>query len=118
MPLKSPSEDTACRRPVWQALSDMFLDTDTSLSRDWRVRELAQSSYSLAELEEILINEVYPVCRWNLLSIAGEWAGFDPEWLEEKIKLLVSTIARLKGEHTRLSEENGRLQRELVACQP
>ena len=37
--------------------------------------------------------------------------------LEEKIKLLVSTIARLKGEHTRLTEDNGRLQRELSALQ-
>ena len=26
----------------------------------------------------------------------------------------MSTIARLKGEHTRLSEENGRLQREVA----
>lgn len=42
--------------------------------------------------------------------------GVEPfDRLEEKIKLLVSTIARLKGEHTRLSEENGRLQREVAA---
>lgn len=41
--------------------------------------------------------------------------GVEPlDRLEEKIKLLVSTIARLKGEHTRLSEENGRLQREVT----
>ena len=37
--------------------------------------------------------------------------------LEEKIKLLVSTIGRLKGEHARLSEENGRLQREVETLQ-
>ena len=43
-------------------------------------------------------------------------AGVEPfDRLEEKIKLLVSTIARLKGEHTRLTEDNGRLQRELAA---
>lgn len=45
-------------------------------------------------------------------------AGVEPfDRLEEKIKLLVSTIARLKGEHTRLTEDNGRLQRELTALQ-
>ena len=45
-------------------------------------------------------------------------AGVEPfDRLEEKIKLLVSTIARLKGEHTRLTEDNGRLQRELSALQ-
>ena len=44
--------------------------------------------------------------------------GVEPfDRLEEKIKLLVSTIARLKGEHTRLTEDNGRLQRELAAVQ-
>jgi FtsZ-binding cell division protein ZapB len=45
-------------------------------------------------------------------------AGVEPfDRLEEKIKLLVSTIARLKGEQSRLSEENGRLQREVEALQ-
>ena len=45
-------------------------------------------------------------------------AGVEPfDRLEEKIKLLVSTIARLKGEHTRLTDENSRLQRELAALQ-
>lgn len=44
--------------------------------------------------------------------------GVEPfDRLEEKIKLLVSTIARLKGEHTRLTEDNGRLQRELTTLQ-
>lgn len=35
--------------------------------------------------------------------------------LEEKIKLLVSVIGRLRGEQSRLMEDNGRLQRELDA---
>jgi regulator of replication initiation timing len=35
--------------------------------------------------------------------------------LEEKIKLLVSVIGRLRGEQARASEENARLQRELEA---
>ena len=33
--------------------------------------------------------------------------------LEEKIKLLVNTIVRLKSDHARSTEENGRLQREV-----
>jgi regulator of replication initiation timing len=33
--------------------------------------------------------------------------------LEEKIKLLVSVIGRLRGEQTRVVEENARLQREV-----
>ena len=35
--------------------------------------------------------------------------------MEEKIKLLVSVIGRLRTEQTRVVEENGRLQRELDA---
>jgi FtsZ-binding cell division protein ZapB len=43
-------------------------------------------------------------------------AGVEPfDRLEEKVKLLVSTIGRLKGEQTRLADENTRLQRELAA---
>ena len=43
-------------------------------------------------------------------------AGVEPfDRLEEKVKLLVSTIGRLKGEQTRLADENARLQRELAA---
>jgi FtsZ-binding cell division protein ZapB len=42
-------------------------------------------------------------------------AGLEPiDRLEEKIKLLVNTIVRLKGEQTRLSDENGKLQREVA----
>ncbi|WP_350283753.1 hypothetical protein [Nitrosomonas sp.] len=83
--IKPAAEDLAARQPVWEALSDMFLDMDTSLSRQWRADQLARSPYSIEQLEFILVNEVYPICKYNLLSMAGEWAGFDPEWLKEKI---------------------------------
>jgi hypothetical protein len=81
----SPGKELNHRRPVWEALSSLFLDTDTSLARPWRVRLLAASPYTLDELDQILTEEVYPVCRWNLLSVAGEWAGFDLDWLEGRI---------------------------------
>jgi len=35
--------------------------------------------------------------------------------LEEKIKLLVNTIVRIKGEQTRMAEENSRLKGEIEA---
>jgi hypothetical protein len=83
--MKPAAEDLDDRRRVWEALSDLYLDTDTSLSRQWRADILAASPYSLQELEHILIVEVHPVCRLNLLRVTGEWAGFDPEWLEARI---------------------------------
>ena len=83
--LKAAADDLENRRPVWDALSTLFLDTDTSLSRSWRVKVLSESVYSLEEIEQILFDDVYPVCAPNLRSIAGEWAGFDSQWLETQI---------------------------------
>ena len=83
--MKPAAEDLENRRPVWKALSDLYLDTDTSLSRRWRVQILAASPYSLEEFERILIDEIDPACRINFATPAGEWAGFDMEWLEARI---------------------------------
>jgi hypothetical protein len=78
--------DLANRRPVWLALSELFLDTHLSSSDlDRLAKELARSPYSIVELDAILLWEVYLACRGNLFSLAGEWAGFDPEWLESRI---------------------------------
>ena len=33
--------------------------------------------------------------------------------LEDKIKLLINTISRIKGEHARVAEENGKLRSEI-----
>ena len=44
--------------------------------------------------------------------------GLEPiDRLEEKIKLLVSVIGRLRGEQTRVVEDNARLQREVETLQ-
>jgi hypothetical protein len=83
--MKSETPDIEARRPVWEALSTLFLDTDVSLLHEYRATKLAESPYTLEDLEQILCDEVFPVCRWNFFSIAGEWAGFDPEWLEKAI---------------------------------
>ena len=77
--------DLARRRPVWLALSDLFLDTDVQLFQGLNTRLLAASPYSLDELDTILREEVYPACAFNLSLVAGEWAGFDEAWLERRI---------------------------------
>jgi FtsZ-binding cell division protein ZapB len=44
--------------------------------------------------------------------------GLEPiDRLEEKVKLLVGTIGRLKGEQARLTEDNARLGREVETLQ-
>lgn len=83
--LRPAESDLARRRPVWLALSDLFLDTDVNLFREGNTRTLAASPYSLEELDTILREEVYPACSFNLSQVAGEWAGFDADWLERRI---------------------------------
>jgi hypothetical protein len=77
----TPAELSA-RRPVWETLASFYLDTEHD-DRDLAAMAdvLARSPYSVAELHEIELWEVAPVVGANLLSVAGAWAGFDPEWL-------------------------------------
>jgi hypothetical protein len=80
------ASDLADRRPVWAALSDLYLDTTlTPAMLEADARRLAASPYSLAELRAILADEVHPACAANLLATAGEWVPFDPAWLEQRI---------------------------------
>lgn len=80
-------EDLVARRPVWKALGELFLDTEFSGEQLAAVSQtLADSCYSVAQLEEILYAEVYPVCIGNLRSPAGVWSGFDEGWLEKRIQ--------------------------------
>ncbi|MEP6729933.1 MAG: hypothetical protein ABJE10_04800 [bacterium] len=60
-----------------------------------RIETLAKSPYTLDELEAILADEVYRVCRSNLAQVAGEWVGFDVEWLEERICRRTSSPFRM-----------------------
>jgi hypothetical protein len=70
------------RVQVWDAFSVMYLDgyrNDGEI--EWLAEIIADSPFPFAEIRHILYVEVGPVCFPNLLSIAGEWAGFDPDWL-------------------------------------
>jgi hypothetical protein len=95
--MERPQLDLDARRPVWEALSAMFLDTDVALDRDWRAQNLAESPYSLEELDAILADEVYPVCKANLMCVAGVWSGFDPDWLQAAILRRLSRQRRFSS---------------------
>jgi hypothetical protein len=84
--MKSAAEEVERRRPVWEAMSAFFLDTE--LDEKWRgeiAGTLLESGYSVEELERILWGEVCPVLWVNLMSVAGEWAGFDMGEVERRI---------------------------------
>ena len=72
---------------MWIALSELFLDTTLDAHDIERIAHaLARSPYTLDELDRVLLWEVHPACRANVVSIAGEWSGFDPDRLESKIR--------------------------------
>jgi len=80
------SEDPAVRRAAWEALSDLYLDTDVDALRPSVAHRLAALPLTAAELEHILLSEVHPVLRANLRVAAGLWTAFDPDWLATAIQ--------------------------------
>lgn len=78
-------DEIATRRPVWIALSELFLDTGVEAALPDIARILAASPYPLEELRRILDDEVAPVLQGNLLTTAGEWVGFDENWLVQQV---------------------------------
>jgi hypothetical protein len=67
------------------ALADLYLDTEV---RDGlpRLSELmASSGLSPTELELLWRKQVTPSVHWNLKTTAGEWAGFDRNWLLSEV---------------------------------
>lgn len=83
--MKPAERDIASRRRVRATLSLLYLDIDEEDVADSVTRELADSAYSIDELRSILLDEVHPVLRNNLLAPAGVWEGFDQDWLGEQI---------------------------------
>ena len=81
-------DDQEIRRrvPVWTALSDLFLDTEMQDNEHQHIaRVISEAGYSAAEADHILRTEVAPVFYMNMLSVAGEWAG----WSEEEVRKMV-----------------------------
>ncbi|HEY1087796.1 MAG TPA: hypothetical protein VGE37_08880 [Archangium sp.] len=68
-------DELARRKPVWDAMSDLFLDTETRWSVPYVARRCAESTYDDEVLEHVFWGEVFPLAIGNLLDIAGEWAA-------------------------------------------
>jgi hypothetical protein len=67
------AEEIERRRPVWQAMSDLFLDTEVRWDVPFVARACAECGYDDATLERIFWAEVFPEAIGNLRSVIGEW---------------------------------------------
>lgn len=88
-----PDQDLERRRPVWDALSCFFLDTELDDPQHQEIAAiLVASGDSPSEIQSILWEEVYPVVADNLRCMVGVWNGFDLDWMQAEI---------LSGRHRR-----------------
>ncbi|HIC80274.1 MAG TPA: hypothetical protein EYP07_04815 [Kiloniellaceae bacterium] len=86
MTLLPPEDDIDNRLPVWVACSELCLDTELGDPDFQRIaRVCAASPYGAADLDRIMFAEVRPAFGINLLSVAGEWAGWDEAFVKERV---------------------------------
>ena len=79
--------DIENRKPVWIALSELYLDTELQkYTHRWMAQIFLNSPYSWEEIMRINKYEVFPVLIHNMLSPAGQWMGFNEEWMIEAIQ--------------------------------
>lgn len=91
------------RLPLWTALADLFLDTDAMLSVPYIARTIVEGGYDLEDAEAALRWEVRPAFYFNLLDVAGEWAGWHPDFVRERVLEAASgKMHRLILGHSRL----------------
>lgn len=83
--MRPAATDLDARRPVWLALSDLYLDTEHRSFVRVAARDLAVSAYTSGELRTILFDEVHPILAHNLCVTTGVWDRFDQAWLAESI---------------------------------
>jgi len=80
------AEEIERRKPVWFALSGLWLDTElTDLDIHHIATVMVDSGYSLSELRVICDSEIAPIVYKNLLTPVGVWSGFDETWLAQQI---------------------------------
>ncbi len=79
-------DEIADRLPIWEAIAELWLDVEMKTGEiKYIAQRLAQSKYSMAELEGILLYEVAPVVHLNLRDTEGEQRSFPIHWLQDEI---------------------------------
>jgi len=71
--------------PLLTALADLYLDTDVMPAVPHIARIIVERGYTVQQAEAMLRWDVRPAFYTNLLSVAGEWAGWSPEFVRERV---------------------------------
>lgn len=70
---------------VHMALADQFLDTETRHDVPLVALRCLEAGLTREQAREIWCYVITPAVGANLFSVAGEWAGWDAEWLNGRI---------------------------------
>lgn len=109
-------DELARRRPLWAAMADLFLDTETRWSTPFIAARCVESGYDDEALERIFWAEVFPEAIGNLLQVAGEWAALD---LDEQALIRRANSGAIpwlsRRAHGRMVEREWLLTRTLTA---
>jgi hypothetical protein len=71
---------------VWSSMAGHFLDTETRHDLPYTALCCVEAGLSAAQARQVWQFEVSPAVGSNLFSVAGEWAGWDHDWLVERIE--------------------------------
>lgn len=73
---------------VWATMADHFLDTETRHDIPLTALCCIEARLSVDEARDVWRYEVSPAVGFNLCDVAGEWMGWDRDWLVERIESL------------------------------
>ena len=88
--------------PVWSAMADHFLDTETRQDLPLTALCCVQAGLSAAQARDVWQYEVCPAVGFNLYGVAGEWAYWDRDWLIERILRVRGSFWNRPGRWRRL----------------
>jgi hypothetical protein len=78
---------TQQEKRAYTILSELFLDTEhTQLELNYLTSSLRPLGIPVPTLEHMLRYDLFTTLSPNLLSIAGEWQGFDEDWLLQQMQ--------------------------------
>jgi hypothetical protein len=80
------SKTDAGRIQVWVAMADHFLDTETRHDIPLTALYCVEAGMTVEEARRVWRTEVIPAVGFNLFLVAGEWAGWDRDWLVHEIE--------------------------------
>jgi hypothetical protein len=78
-------ENEPSRVEVWMAMADHFLDTETRHTIPLTAMCCLDAGLSVRQAREAWCYEVSPAVGFNLWTVAGQWGGWDRDWLVTSI---------------------------------